>query len=1013
MLARHFVASAVLLTLLSVPSPTLAQGGYFGRNKVQYQKFDFRVLKTEHFDIYYYPEEDKAAQMAARMAERWYSRLSQILDHELTGRQPIILYASAPHFRQTNTVEGEIGEGTGGVTEAYKRRIVLPFAGPIQSTDHVLGHELVHAFQYDITGTNVSANSAGALALPLWFIEGMAEYLSLGPVDPHTAMWMREAARRERLPEVDDLNNPRYFPYRYGHALWAYIGGKYGDDVVGLMLRAAAGRETTYKAAIEEVLKIDSKTLSKEWHAAEFEAYRPVAEVAQMPADFARAVVAKGNRGGRLNVSPELSPDGSRVIYFSEKDLFSIDLFLADAKTGEIIKKITNTATSAHFESLQFLSSAGAWDPKGQRFLFAGVSGGQSILTIVNVDRGKTEREIRVPEADEILNPSWSADGRYVAFSGLVGGLNDLFVYDLEASTLRRLTNDAFAELDPDWAPDGKSIVISTDRFTTNLDRLASGPMKLGLVDVASGEVKEAGGFENAKNISPQFSADGRALFFISDHQGVSNIYRMEIATNKVTQVTNLVTGASGITELSPALSVSEGRLVFSAYEDDGYTIYALDSEAQMAGGPEVPLPRNAGVLAPRKVGEGPVFAALSNPDAGLPPVVTEEAVSDYKPKMTLDFAGQPVVGVGFGPTGTYAAGGVSFLFSDMLGNHVLGTSAQVSGRFDEIGGSIFYLNRTHRWNWGASIDHIPYVARGFEAGVTTVNGRRVYVERELRLLQRDQQYTGLITYPFNRSLRIESTGGFRRIGFSEDLTTRTYDINTGDQLTDDKVDIGSEPPLNLGLASSALVYDTSIFGITSPIRGSRHRLEFSQSAGTLTYSGVLADMRTYLMPFRPYTIALRGIYFGRYGPDAEDGRLPTLYLGYPGLVRGYDSGSFETGECGLQIDGSCPAFDRLVGSRVAVANAELRFPLWSAFGGDNFYGPLPVEMALFTDAGVAWGRIQRGGAFEGDHEPVVSVGVAARVNVMNFVIAEINYVRPLDRPGRGWLWQFNFRPGF
>ena len=219
------------------------------------------------------------------------------------------------------------------------------------------------------------------------------------------------------------------------------------------------------------------------------------------------------------------------------------------------------------------------------------------------------------------------------------------------------------------------------------------------------------------------------------------------------------MTGASGITELSPALSVSQGRLVFSAYEDDGYTIYALDSETQMAGGPEVPLPRNAGVLAPRTVGEGPVFAALSNPDAGLPQPVTEEAVSDYKPKMTLDFAGQPVVGVGFGPTGTYAAGGVSFLFSDMLGNHVLGTSAQVSGRFDEIGGSIFYLNRTHRWNWGASIDHIPYVARGFEAGVTTVNGRRVYVERELRLLQRDQQYTGLITYPFNRSLRIEIDG--------------------------------------------------------------------------------------------------------------------------------------------------------------------------------------------------------------------------------------------------------------
>ena len=227
MQARHFVASAVLLTLLSVPSPTLAQGGYFGRNKVQYQKFDFRVLKTEHFDIYYYPEEDKAAQMAARMAERWYTRLSKILDHELSGRQPIILYASGPHFRQTNTVEGEIGEGTGGVTEAYKRRIVLPFAGPIQSTDHVLGHELVHAFQYDITGTNVSAGQAwrpGAAAVVHRGHGGIpvagARRSAYGHVDARSGP-AREAAGRSTIS-----NNPRYFPYRYGHALWAYIGGQ-------------------------------------------------------------------------------------------------------------------------------------------------------------------------------------------------------------------------------------------------------------------------------------------------------------------------------------------------------------------------------------------------------------------------------------------------------------------------------------------------------------------------------------------------------------------------------------------------------------------------------------------------------------------------------------------------------------------------------------------------------------------------------------------------------------------
>ena len=179
---------------------------------MQYREFKFQVLKTEHFDIYFYPEEEAAARMTARMAERWYARLSKLLNHELRGRQPLILYASAPHFWQTTAIEGEIGEGTGGVTEAYKRRIVLPLAGPIEATDHVLGHELVHAFQYDITNTNVSSGNGGALTLPLWFIEGMAEYLSIGPVDPHTAMWMREAARREKLPDDRRARRSPLFP---------------------------------------------------------------------------------------------------------------------------------------------------------------------------------------------------------------------------------------------------------------------------------------------------------------------------------------------------------------------------------------------------------------------------------------------------------------------------------------------------------------------------------------------------------------------------------------------------------------------------------------------------------------------------------------------------------------------------------------------------------------------------------------------------------------------------------
>ena len=187
-----------------------------------------------------------------------------------------MLYASHPDFEQTNAIQGELGEGTGGVTEPLRRRIVLPMGGPLGDTDHVIGHELVHAFQFDITtppGARPGQN--GAEALPLWFIEGMAEYLSLGPVHPNTAMWLRDAVRQDKLPTIKQLNDPKYFPYRWGQAFWAYVGGRYGDDVIRQMLSlGAVSRDMD--ATFKRVLGVDEKQLSSDWQAATRSAYQPI-----------------------------------------------------------------------------------------------------------------------------------------------------------------------------------------------------------------------------------------------------------------------------------------------------------------------------------------------------------------------------------------------------------------------------------------------------------------------------------------------------------------------------------------------------------------------------------------------------------------------------------------------------------------------------------------------------------------------------------------------------------------
>jgi hypothetical protein len=348
-----------------------------------------------------------------------------------------------------------------------------------------------------------------------------------------------------------------------------------------------------------------------------------------------------------------------------------------------------------------------------------------------------------------------------------------------------------------------------------------------------------------------------------------------------------------------------------------------------------------------------------------------------------------------------------------MLGNHTLGTTVQVTSRFQEIGGAVAYLNRKSRWNWGLVGEQTPYVTGFFAQGVTTVNGRTAIVEETHRLTQIDRGVTGLVQYPFSRAQRLELSTGVRRIGFDRDVETQFFSPASGALIDRTVEELPRPQAMNLGQTGAALVYDSTIFGATSPIIGQRYRFEYTQTAGSVLYGGMLVDYRRYLMPVRPFTIAIRGLHYGRYGRDGEDIRLTPLYIGYPGLVRGYDVGSFGPSECRATAAFTCPAFDQLVGSRLAIGNAELRFPLVGLFRRQSMYGPLPIEVALFGDTGIAWTSDLKPSFLGGDRDWVRSVGAAFRINAFGYAIAELDYVRPIDRPDRGWFWQFNLTPGF
>src|SRR5712691_1472201 len=380
------LAPVSFLLLLTGPGTRDASAQQFGRNKVEYINFDFKVLDTEHFAVYYYSSEETSARLAARLAERWYARYSRVLGHSLRGRQPLILYGSQPEFAQTNVIGGLISEGIGGVTESAKRRIVLPFAPTLAETDQVLGHEIAHAFQFDM-----ARGYGGMTAWPLWAVEGMAQYLSLGADDREAAMWLRDAVRFDLLPKRESQAARAFSPYRYGSAMWAYLAGRFGDHVLADIMIAPRGG--TLEQRILKATGVALEQWFADWRAAAYETYSPGSA-----ADDHRdsSPLLRGAKTGKVQLAPSISPNGRSAIFFSERDRLSLDLFLADTGTGAITRKLATTTATARFESLQAIRSAGSWNFTGERFAFAAVAHGQPALVILDVSRSGPERQIKL-----------------------------------------------------------------------------------------------------------------------------------------------------------------------------------------------------------------------------------------------------------------------------------------------------------------------------------------------------------------------------------------------------------------------------------------------------------------------------------------------------------------------------------------------------------------------------------------------------------------------------------------
>ena len=996
-----FPSFLLCLNLLFMPLSSFGQ--YFGQNKVNYEKYDFQIYETDHFLIYNYMDNNEAIRRLARQSEQWYNRHFAIFRDTIL-ENPLIMYNNHPDFQQTTVISGEVGVGTGGVTEALRKRAVQPFMISNRETDHVLGHEMVHVFQYNMVKTNDTLGLQSLSNIPLWMIEGMAEYLSIGPKDNKTAMWMRDAIIHDDVPTIRDMTRKmnEYFPYRYGHAFWSFITGNWGDAMIEPLLLATA--QFGLERAVNNLFGLTTDSLSTLWQKSVKQTYEPyIWEDTIRP--VGRDMFTPKN-SGELNLSPVLSPDGRYITYISNKNVISVDILMARTEDRKVIKKLTSAIRQGDIDNYNYIESAGSFSPGGDRYVLTTIAKGRNRLLIANIEGNDVDvtDEINLKNIQAFDNPEWSPDGEKILLTGLVSGQSDLYTYTLKNGNIKQLTNDPYSDLQAAWSPDGKKIAFISERGPdTDFDIPIYGKYRLCLMDVGSGEIEVLPVFPESDILSPQFSPDGKSIYFLSHADGYRNLYEYEQESADVFRLTNFVTGISGITDLAPAYSVADktGEIAYTLYGNDRYSIHmANPEEFERVQVDRYLADEGASALPP---GQERVLNIVGV-NLNRYPKIDDSSFNNkpYNPEFQLDYIGSTGVGVGSSQFGTYASGGVTAYWSDVLSRHQLITNLQVQGEIYDIGGYVSYLNQESQLYWGGAVSHIPYMysSYGFNPwdSLQTSQGTipvSNFIIRQYRIFH--DQFALFGQYPLSRKLRFEAGASISRYSYMIQQINNYY---YGSLLMDiDKKrmrDIEPEP-FYVGDASLAFVGDNSTFGITGPLDGYRYRFEFSKMFASYDLISNIADYRKYYYQ-NPFSFGFRALHYARYGPDAN--QLYPLYIGDHYYVRGYAYNSYDQYQgYGLNYMN----LNSMVGSKMGVLNAEVRLPLSGpkrlTFINSKYFF---TTLVGFFDGGFAAQNYKDVALlWEPDPDkntPVFSTGLALRMNLFGYAVLESYAALPFQR---------------
>ncbi len=1033
---RIFTALFALVLIGLFVSPVKAQ---FGQNKVQYKVFDWSYLQTKHFDIYFTRGGEDIAQFAAFAAESSLTSLTNNIGYYIKNRIPIIVFNSHNEFQQNNIIDEYLPEGVGGVTELFKNRITIPFEGDYGMFRHVIHHEMLHAYMNDMYYGGALQNIISkniTLQFPSWFSEGMAEFQSLSGSDKNNDMFMRDAVIYDYVPPLDYISG--YLSYRGGQSFFSWLAEEYGKDKIGDLMQQIKAQGDVDEG-FKDVYGMYTEDLSEKWHKHLKETYWPDISTRQEVTDFANRITNHKKGDGFYNTAPAISPSGDEVAYISDRDDY-FDVFIADVRTGKIIKKLINGTSTTNFEELHLLTPGMCWSPDGRNIAITAKSGDKDALYIVNVE-SEDERELPL-RFEGIFSVDWNTDNNSLVFVGNNSRQSDIWVYNLKTKKLERITDDKFSDSYPKWSRDGGKIYFTSDRG--NYTDLSAIPADFDMVDydysnkdlyvydMKTGKLARFTGEENAQESNVVTSADGKKTLYISDRNGINNIWLKDLETEEEKPITNSLDPINSL-----SLSADGRRVVFSALNNGGYDIFYIENpfevDLKMTELPNTvfadkELAKNNG-----KGGFDSLTAAhtdsLGTDSLSVEPGLTEilDKSDSTAVKDSVSLYGKDI-SLNLKPSENIDSGKVK------IGKIKLKESPKfkITGNVNEDGS--FKVNR-YKIKFSPDIiySNVNYSSFYGVQGVAQMafsdilGNHRIYVLTSLVLDLKNSDYAFAYYYlPKRIDYGIEAYHSARFLLIGDNIATsrlfryRTYGVNINasypiskfnridgalsfNSLTKEDLDDPNQPEEKLRylLPIASFVHDNTLWGYTAPVRGTRFNITMlgTPKIGSdgVSFFSALLDYRTYFEFFDDYS------FVWRLNTGASVGKNPQkFYLGgtenwinyeiqndiYP--VEDIKDFAFATPIMPLRGFN----YNARSGSKFALMNAEFRFPLLRYL----LFGLLPfgfqnVQGVLFTDIGTVWTDNKKLQLFEKVDDRIktkdllVGLGIGTRIFLLYFPV--------------------------